>query len=388
MKTAYVLAIILIVSSFVLACTPPAAPAPSSETRPGTEKAVSKAAWEQKWEATLAEARREGIVRIYTLWGPAVTVPASKAFRDKYGIDLEFANVGRGSALVPKVEAETRAGLNIVDAYGFGATTLITTAKPAGLLGPIEPMLILPEVLDAKQWTGDRFPFVDKDKNVIGMLLVIQRFIVYNTDLVKPGEITTYEDLLKPQYKGKIAMGDPSLTGSPNALFGHLALTLWNQQKASDFLRRLVIDQEAVVTQEHRMVTEWVARGKYTVGLAAETASQAEFMKLGAPITLAQQKEGHFIDVAGGGLSVPKKSPHPNATAVFVNWLLTKEGQTLFAPQGYGFPSLRKDVPTEGMPPLLLPQPGEKIFTLAEEEIIGRGQLIEVARKIIAESRR
>ncbi|MBI4334304.1 MAG: extracellular solute-binding protein [Chloroflexi bacterium] len=222
---------------------------------------------------------------------------------------------------------------------------------------------------------------------IIGMISSVQRQISYNTDMIKEGEITAYKDLLKPQYKGKIAMADPTLTGTANALFSHLALQLWNLDEASDYLRRLLRDQETVIQREHRIVVEWVARGKYPVGLSGQQETVAEFLKMGAPMTVVVQKEGHAVDVAAGALGLPRVSPHPNAAAVFVNWILTREGQTLFAIKGYGSPSRRLDVSTEGIHPLFVPRPGEKLFDSDEDNIAARGKMMDVARKIIEESR-
>ncbi|MBI4331748.1 MAG: extracellular solute-binding protein [Chloroflexi bacterium] len=383
MKLALISVIIFMLVSLAAACTQPGSPSPPPEIEPVEEKIISKVAWEQKWESTLAEAKKEGIVRVYTLWPPEATVPLSRVFAEKYGIELEFANLGKGSALLPKVEAENRAGLYLADVFGFGATTLIATVKPAGLLGPVEHMLILPEVTDPKAWSGGQIPFVDKDRTVVGMLSVLQRFIGYNTDLVKEGELTTYKDLLKPQYKGKITMADPSLTGTANAMFTHLVYDLWNPEEAAAFLKQLVQQQEAVIYSDNRMGPEWLARGKYAVGVAPLAAAIAEFLNLSAPVSLAVQKEGHLIDVAGGALAVPRIIPHPKATTVFVNWLLTKEAQAIFAVKGYGQPSLRQDVATEGINPLFLPKPGEKLFFLTEEAIMSRGELLGVAKRIV-----
>ena len=55
---------------------------------------------------------------------------------------------------------------------------------------------------------------------------------------------------------------------------------------------------------------------------------------------------------------VAKEAPHPNATKVFVNWLLSKEGSSLVAP-AIGYPSARSDVPTDHFMPVLVPRPGD-----------------------------
>ena len=80
MKLARGLVIIMAITVLVLAC--PLA-------------ATSKPAWEQEWESTLAKAKEEGKVSVYTIWGSRVTAPLSQRFKQRYGIELEFTTVGR-----------------------------------------------------------------------------------------------------------------------------------------------------------------------------------------------------------------------------------------------------------------------------------------------------
>ena len=62
-------------------------------------------------------------------------------------------------------------------------------------------------------------------------------------------------------------------------------------------------------------------------------------------------------------------SPHPNATKVFVNWLLSKEGQTLMS-KVRGSASRRTDVPTDFIDPDRLIKPGLKYIEADTEETI------------------
>ncbi|MBI4333233.1 MAG: extracellular solute-binding protein [Chloroflexi bacterium] len=389
MKGLFWLVMVILAAFLVMSgCGQGVAPLLSPEANGPVAKVVTKPGWEGKWENTLAEARKEGVVRLYSLWGSETRVLLSQGFKARYGIELEFSPFARGSDLLAKVQAERRAGLYLADAFGAGPPTLLVTMKPEGLLGPFEPLLSLPEVTDPKLWIGGQIPFLDKERLAIGMLAVLQRHIVYNTDMVKEGEVTAYKDLLKPQYKGRIAMADPSLTGTANAMFGHIARDLWTVEEASDWLRQLIRQQEAVILREHRMVVEWTARGKYAIGLAGQTEAVAEFIKLGAPISVAVQPEGHFISSAGGGVSLAARPAHPSATAVFVNWLLGKEGQALFAVKGYGYPSLRLDVPAEGINPIFIVRPGEKVFQDSEELVVFRGEMLEVAKKVMDQASR
>ncbi len=223
-------------SLFIAANTLPARSAAAVSISSG-EKGAAKAHSVQKWETTLANAKKEGKVLVYTIWAAKTRTLLTQAFKDKYGIELEFTPFARGSDLLARYQAEKRAGLLTADVFGVGANSFINMIKPEGLLGPIEPLLILPEVTDPKGWTGGKFPFIDRDRQVIGMIAAIQRHLDYNINMVKEGEISGYKDLLKPQYKGKIAMADPSMTGTALAMFSHMAHDLWTVEEASQWLR-------------------------------------------------------------------------------------------------------------------------------------------------------
>ncbi len=382
MKLTYLVAIALSIGVLTVACTASPASNPSPEAKAPAGAVASKVSWEQKWESTLTTAKKEGTLTIYTVWAAEVTGPLREAFRKKYGIEMEFGSVGRGPELPPKVQAENRAGLYIADGFGSGASTLLAAMKPAGLLGSIDPMLILPEVTDLKAWSGGQFPFLDKDRTIVGYSALIDRNILINTTMIKDGEITSFKDLLKPQYKGKIVMGDPTVSGSANSTFSHLAYNVWNLEEASQWMRQILKQQEAAINRDDRLLTEWVARGKYAIALGPRQPAVVELTRAGAPIKLVDQKEGYRATPSGGCFAVPAQPAHPNAEAVFVNWLLSKEGQTVFA-KGYGAPSRRVDVPTEGVDPTLVINPGEKLFYDTEERIMQTSGLLDVAKKIM-----
>ena len=342
---------------------------------------AQKSAGEQGWETVLAQAKKEGSVTIYSLMGSKTRVALSKAFGDKYGINLEFSPFARGSSLVAKVAAESRAGLHLVDVLAAGNPTFLIEAKPAGLLGSLKPLLILPEVLDTRAWIGGRLPFADNDGTMLGMAAGTTRTVAYNTALVKEGEINSYKDLLHARYKGKISMSDPSVTGAGSAIIAHIAM-LWGEEATEELLRKLIIDQGAIIRRDTRLLTEEVAKGKYAIAIAPQTDIVAEFMALGAPIKLASVKEDNRIIAGGSAIAVPTKFAHPNAALVFLNWLLTKEGQSVFA-TSYGNPSARIDASTKGINPILIPETGKKYYGETEESILARQKWLKIAKKIM-----
>ncbi|MBI4330103.1 MAG: extracellular solute-binding protein [Chloroflexi bacterium] len=378
--TAFVLAGLLAV-----ACGPaPGSSSPAAQKPPaaGVPEAPSKPGWERAWESTLAEARKEGKLTIYETLGPGPRVALSEAFMKKFGIEAEFASFSKALEVMAKVNAENRAGLYLADLFFIGTSTNIAVFKPAGLLGPMDSLLVLPEVTDANAWSGGKFPFVDREKTVIAITVGIKRDVIFNSDLVKRGELTSYRDLLKPQYKGKIILNDPTIAGGGGTFIAFLANKVWNPQEAAEFLTQLIRQQDVVIQRDLRQLVESVARGKFAIGLGPHTGTFVEFVRLGAPVDAATMKEGTYSIAGSGAFSVPARFAHPNAARVFVNWLLTKEGQTVFA-QSYGNPSARLDVSTEGIHPLFLRQPGETVFFDDEGFILFREKALTFAKEIV-----
>lgn len=353
-------------------------PAPKTATSVKDERV----SWQQEWDRTLGEAKKEGQVLVYNSLNPEARTLLANAFRERFGINLEFLTFGRAAEAVARVQAEKRAGLYLVDAFIVGTTTSVILMKPEGILRTIEGELILPELNDPSVWVGNRIPFADKDRTAIDLIASYSPRNIVNTELIRSGEITSYKDLLKPEYKGKIVLNDPSVSGSGNAMFTHWGVDLWGFDQAGDFLRQL-LRQDAAVTRDVRLQVEWVARGKYPVGLAADSKQTATFLSAGAPLTIRWLKEGAARTSAGGAISLPTRSPHPNATRILLNWLLTKEGQTYFV-RGFGHPGTRADVAPEGVHPSLVPPRDLKTFSETEETLQARLKALELAGEIMA----
>lgn len=155
-----------------------------------------------------------------------------------------------------------------------------------------------------------------------------------------------------------------------------------------DFLTRLIREQVAVITRDYRTNIESLARGKYAVNIAPDTAMLAEFISMGAPVKAAIVEDDSLLATASGGVAVPPKLPHPNATTVFLNWLLGKEGQSILA-RTTGNPVRRLDASTEGVNPIFVPSPGQKYFRDdLEESMASKSRWMELSKKIIAEAMR
>jgi ABC-type Fe3+ transport system substrate-binding protein len=325
--------------------------------------AETRAQWEAQWEKTVAAAKKEGEISIY-LNAPAQVRPAlTQAFEEKFGIK-SYVVTGTGPELSAKIVSEYTAGLHQADVSFQGCSTLIKLIGTHGFLAPIEPLLILPEVRDRKVWFGGRLNY---DKAGFAFRFINHSLppIVYNTDLIKPGTLTSYLDLQKAEFKKKILMHDPSILGAGANGLSYLA-AIWGFAKARDYLSHQLKAQESAITRNYQQQVEWVGQGKYAVGLWPNPGQVARYLKAGTPIAVTHLKEGFVASPAFGCLGVPAKPAHPSAMAVFVNWFLSREGQAL-AVKSYELPSARLDVPPAGVLTEFVIKADQKVFVESEE---------------------
>lgn len=363
--------VLLIIPLFILlffACSSRTATStPSPMTSEAKSSSVgperSNDGWKDKWEKWVQEAKKEGWVVVYSTAGEQARVDLGKAFKNKFGIPMEYIS-GVGGVLARKLLTERQAGLYLADVYIGGSTTPITQMKPIGALDPLEPVLILPEAVEPAAWWGGGLRWIDKDRTVLACFTYSAVPLGINAKLVEPSEIKSYNDLLNPKWKGKIIIGNPTVAGLGQMLHAIIG----GRIMGSDYLRELV-KQEPLVISDQRQMVEWVAQGKYPIVIYPKTDIITEFKRAGAPIAGVTPVEGTFITGGSGDVSLINRAAHPNAARVFINWLLTREGQTIFS-QAHGSPSGRLDVTTEGLNPELVVKPGGKYVPGDDEELL------------------
>ncbi len=330
-------------------------------------RAQSDSGWKQKWDTALAQAKKEGKVVVLGPPGDrirdAITQGFAKAFPD---ISLEFSGA-RGGELATRVKAERDAGIYSVDIVINGTSTANAYFKPMKSLDPIEPALILPEVLDTKNWRDNRLEFSDRETR-LDLVFTTQNNVplIFNPAQVKAEEVDELYKLLDPKWKGKIAVQDPIPSGTGNGIF-RWAWHVLGPEKAMDFYRKIRA-QAAVVDRDQRAQIEWVAQGKYPLNLGPGTVMyqlQARGLKFG--VVPYFKDYGTYLTPGFGSLMFINRAPHPNAGKVFLNWLLSKEGQTVFS-KGMGYVSRRVDVPTDHVPSYWVPKPGVKYWAGYYEE--------------------
>ena len=337
---------------------------PKKSSAPSAKGNESAGDWQRKWEETVAAAKREGEVLVYFIGTPNARETVTKGFKNRFGIDVNFV-VGTPAEIVQKLDAESKAGLHYADAINLGGGSSLTMLKPKGLLRPLEADLILPEVKDPKAWRIGKLPFIDKEGTVFGMLASYERYLAINTDQIKENEITSLKGLVDAKWKNKMIMLDPGVPGPGLSACTFLG-RLWGMDKTLEWMQG-ISDLGTVFTRDKRQHIEWVAKGSKVIALAPTQDVLSNFMSLGARLSSVRIAEGGLASTVAGAIMLPAKPAHPNASIVFVNWLLSKEGHAAYV-KGMGLPGARVDAPQEGIDELLSPGSGEKITVNGDEE--------------------
>ena len=277
-----------------------------------------------EWEKTIELAKKEGKVVVSIPASTELRAAIEKLFEKRYGIDVEPV-VGRASAIVRKMVDESRAGVRYVDLHMGGSESVVTGMLPEGILEPIEPLMVLPEVKDPKHWWGGHV-WVDQTKKFVYTTLAYQsESIWFNSQMMKAEDVRSFDDLLDERFKDKIGILDPRTPGSGASMWSYL-----REIKGEDYLKRLA-GQKLALSRDQRVLAEILAKGKIALVLGLTYYSYAPFIKAGLPVSpLPTPQEGVYVSGGSGHLVVLKNAPHPHAAKVFVNWFLSREGQEVY----------------------------------------------------------
>ncbi len=152
------------------------------------------------WEKIVAGAKKEGEVR---LWGDLEIThqDIAAAFAKEYPFIKPVLVTGRVGDLMPRIVAERRAGKFLADLYsgGLGGRAFYDFQR-SGVLDPLKPALMLPDVVDESKWLNGRHHYADAEGQYVFMFegSVSGLGVFYNTKLVDPKEFRSYWDLLNP----------------------------------------------------------------------------------------------------------------------------------------------------------------------------------------------
>jgi len=293
-----------------------------------------------EWDKILEAAKKEGKVVASIPPTPELRKLMEITFTRRYGIATEFVPA-RGGAVVQRIVSEAKAGVQYFDLHIGGTESMITAILPENILDVIDPYMILPEVRDPKYWWGGHI-YIDNAKKYIYNFVAYQTVSLWSdANQYKPSEFKSFDDLLSPKLQGKIGISDPRTPGSGSSMWSYM-----HYIKGEEWLKKFVA-QKLFITRDLRLLAENLARGKIAVTSGIGYSEFQPFIKANLPVTpLPVPKEGLYISGGYGHLSILKNNPHPNATKVFVNWLLSRDGQETFG-RGMGVGSRRLEIETK-----------------------------------------
>lgn len=328
----------------IMGCAPqsvappaPAAPPTVAPSVPSSGGATAATPADAAWGKIEQAARKEGRLVVYdaSYFAGDIGRAVTKAFKDKYGISVEFLVTGGSSASIERLRAEKRAGQAVASLVATGSVSgpnLVT-------LGFLQDMSKeLPVLKDRQVFTLE--PIYSPGGELITFTYTPFAAGV-NTNAVKEGEVQSFYDLLNPRWKGKIIMRDPRLGSGAEML----TITTMRHEKIldDDYFYRLAKQEPVMWGGSSLEGGRKVALGEPPVGFyTSVTTIYAPIIKEGGPLRVVHMKEGSIGMPAT--VELVKDAPHPNAAKVFANWLLSPEGQRLYH-ETQATASIRKDLP-------------------------------------------
>src|SRR5215813_6873161 len=293
---------------------------------------------------------------------------------------------GTGNQLGTRIVAEIRAGKVIADLFSGGANTNFEILYKGKALDSLRSALILPEVVDESKWYGGQHRYTDPEQKFIFVYIAnpSSSGFYYNTTLVNPKEFKSYWDLVNPKWKGKYVSQEPTSTG----LGGGLQFYYYNPELGPEFIKRLFVDMQPVYSRDRRQITDWLAQGKFSLCVGCRDAGRAKTQ--GLPVDELESvdwKEGIELTTGGGSLSLVKGGPNRNAAKVFINWFLSRKGQTALQkyPDLYGEEapnSRRTDIPKDILPPLSRLVPGKKYFDVSDPKYADMEPIFKLIKEV------
>jgi iron(III) transport system substrate-binding protein len=329
----------------------------------GPSYAVAQARpdWKVQWAQVASAARKEGKVVVFGPAGELIRNSLVEAFKKAYpGIVFEYVG-GRSAEQAARLKAERDGGMFGVDVFIGGAVTLMDLGA-FGVLEPLEPALILPEVKESRNWRDGRLEFTNPSTRYT---LVFSSQpnppVIYDPKQVNVAAIDELYELLDPQWKGRVVLNDPILAGPGGSFFRWLWRIL-GPDKATEYFRKIRA-QAASVDRDQRRQIEWIVHGKYAWLLGPNNAMLYQLAQRGLKFgVLPEFKDyGTHIGTGSGCIALINRAPHPNAALLYINWFLNTEAQTTWS-RVLNLQSRRLDVRQDHLPPYLIVRPGAKYW--------------------------
>ncbi|HVO96395.1 MAG TPA: extracellular solute-binding protein [Terriglobales bacterium] len=262
-------------------------------------------------DAGLVErAKEESKLTAYLAMNAADAVSVQSAFEKKFPqIKVNLVRAG-APATLQRILTERRGGKTLADVVlGFGF--IHYELGQQNLLARYES----PE----RSYFSSQF----KDKQGLWTnVMSIVHTIAYNSKMLQPADLPSrYTDLLLPKWKGKAGMN------ANNIMFLAAMMTHFGKEGGLDFLHKLAA-QAPQVRGGGTLVVTLVAAGEFPLAFSINENNVENFKQRGAPIDWIRPLDPLYGELVPIGIMAG--APHPSAARVFVDYLLSKEGQELF----------------------------------------------------------
>ena len=262
-------------------------------------------AWGQDDRAKQIEAaKKEGKLVWYTSTNVTESKPLLNDFERQYPFIKGDIFRASGEVTLNRIFTETRGGKWNFDVVMAGEYDVLMDAK---LLAPYKS----PEAKN----------FIAEFTNSNGYwcaVYVVYRTIGYHPKLVAEKDAPKqWEDLLDAKWKGKISIEEEEYNW-------YAGLTkAWGKERTQKYMRALA-KQEIQWRKGHTLIAQLMAAGEFPLGVIY--AHRIEEMKQrGAPIEWVNTVNPVVATLNSAGLS--PKPPHPNASRLFIDFLLSKPAQ-------------------------------------------------------------
>ena len=265
-------------------------------------------------EQYLAErAKKEGEVAVYTSLVSEDLTALSAAFEKKYGVKVKGWRASSEKVLQRAISEQraNRAEADIVETNGPELEALYREKILQPLRSPHLKDLMQQAIRPHGHWVGTR----------------INMFVhSYNTKLVSKDEVPkTYADLAHPRWKGRLG-----IEAEDEDWFAMVVRELGEEKGLATF--REIAKNGFSVRKGHTLLAGLVASGEVPFAITTYSHGAEKMKQRGAPV------EWYAIEPAIGranGIAVVRKPAHPHAAALFVDFVLSTEGQAILEKGGY-----------------------------------------------------
>lgn len=282
----------------------------AAHAQPVTTAVTGKFSGVDRQARLIAGAKKEGLLTIYSSLPVEVMTDVTNAFARKYAVKTELWRAG-SEQILQRAITEARAGRQIADVMETAGPEMEGAAR-AGLLEEVETPFaaeLMPEArVTGRPWIASRLSVFT---------------IAYNTNLVKKEDAPkSYADLSDAKWKSKLGIEADD--------FGWLMAMsdVIGEDQAAALFRRIVAKNGISPRKGHSLMANLVVSGEVPVALTAYVDEVDKLKKSGAPIGNVFTEPTIAMPTA---VAAFKRAPHPHAAVLFVDFLLSEEGQRLLA---------------------------------------------------------